>query len=200
MSTPRTRLGLATGVSLFVLAPAAMALDIRGTEDADRIIGSRGDDRIAALAGDDKVLALPGNDKVRAGDGNDKVSGSGGDDLISAGTGDDRVRAGDGQDTVKARGGADVISGGDGRDLLTASAGADVAVEGVDTLVGGSENDELRARDGEADVIDCGRDTDTAVLDLVDVIVDATEENLNGSCEIVVRADVPPDEPPTPTP
>ena len=199
MSTPTTRLGLVTGVCVLTLAPVALALDIRGTEEADRIIGSRGDDRISALGGDDKVRALGGNDQVRAGEGNDGVAVENGNDHVKGGPGDDRIRGGNGHDTLKAHAGADVMAGGHGRDLLTAAADGDVYVEGVDTLIGGPENDELRARDGEADLIDCGADKDTAVLDLVDVIVDATEENPNGSCEIVVRADVSPD-PPTPTP
>jgi hypothetical protein len=44
------------------------------------------------------------------------------------------------------------------------------------------------ARDGEADRVDCGAGRDTAQLDLVDVIVDATADNPNGGCETVTRA------------
>ncbi len=57
-----------------------------------------------------------------------------------------------------------------------------------DTLHGEDGADDLRARDGEADKIDCGAGEDVARLDLVDVIVDATAQNPNGSCERVVRA------------
>ena len=57
-----------------------------------------------------------------------------------------------------------------------------------DTLHGGPGNDTFRTRDGEADVIDCGPDVDTAFLDFKDVIADATAQNPNGSCEVVNRA------------
>ena len=192
----RTRVALAAGACTFVLAPAAMALTIIGTDGDDRIIGSRADDRIAALAGNDVVHALGGDDRVNAGDGDDRVGGYGGADRIRAKAGDDRVRAADGRDRVGAGVGADVLSGGDGRDLLAGATREDVPLDGVDTLVGDSDSDKLRARDGEPDEIDCGRGKrDVAVLDLVDVIVDATTTNPNGSCEAVVRAVVPPDEP-----
>jgi hypothetical protein len=57
----------------------------------------------------------------------------------------------------------------------------------VDTLHGGPGNDTLHLRDGEADRADCGDGNDVALLDTKDVIVDATPENPNGSCETVIR-------------
>ena len=42
--------------------------------------------------------------------------------------------------------------------------------------------------------ITCGPGKDTALLDNVDVITDATAENPNGSCEKVVRKDPKPSE------
>lgn len=57
-----------------------------------------------------------------------------------------------------------------------------------DTLDGGNDDDVFHARDGEVDRITCGPGNDTALLDTVDVITDATAENPNGSCEIVTRA------------
>ena len=60
---------------------------------------------------------------------------------------------------------------------------------GVDTLHGEGGNDTFRTRDGEPDLIDCGTGPkDKALLDLVDVIVDATAANPKGSCETVTRA------------
>ena len=56
-----------------------------------------------------------------------------------------------------------------------------------DTLHGGAGNDRFHTRDGEVDRIDCGEGNDTALLDAVDVITDATDANPNGSCEKVVR-------------
>ena len=57
----------------------------------------------------------------------------------------------------------------------------------ADTLDGGSGDDVFRTRDGEADRITCGPGSDRALLDAVDVIADASPENLNGSCEVVNR-------------
>jgi hypothetical protein len=64
-----------------------------------------------------------------------------------------------------------------------------VPLPGVDTLRGEGGSDTFRTRDGEPDVIDCGTGTkDKALIDLVDVIVDATAANPKGSCETVTRA------------
>ena len=59
---------------------------------------------------------------------------------------------------------------------------------GVDTLHGEDGNDTFHTRDGEPDRIDCGNGKDSALLDFVDVIVDATPANPKGSCETVKRA------------
>jgi hypothetical protein len=45
----------------------------------------------------------------------------------------------------------------------------------------------FRTRDGEVDRVTCGAGRDTAVLDGFDVIMDATAENPDGSCERVAR-------------
>jgi hypothetical protein len=58
-----------------------------------------------------------------------------------------------------------------------------------DTLHGGNGNDRFHTRDGEQDNIDCGDGHDRVLADLQDVIVDATPTNLNGSCEVVIRAE-----------
>ena len=67
-------------------------------------------------------------------------------------------------------------------------------VEGVDRVDGGNGDDTIHVRDGEADEVTCGEGVDTAKLDELDVITDATEENPNGSCETVVRAAPAPDD------
>jgi Ca2+-binding RTX toxin-like protein len=76
---------------------------IKGTNKADKLVGSDGDDSISALAGNDRVNARDGDDKVLAGPGKDTVSGGPGDDTINVkGGGADRVSCGTGDDTVKA--------------------------------------------------------------------------------------------------
>ena len=104
------------------------------------------------------------------------------------------IRGGPGDDTIFANLGQDTSSGGEGNDTLWALARGDVqpgpggAVDQVgDTLDGGNGDDTFRTRDGEVDRITCGAGNDTALLDRVDVITDASAANPNGSCERVVR-------------
>ena len=109
---------------------------------------------------------------------------------MAGGTGDDGQDGGPGNDTIFANRGNDVSVGGDGNDVLWALARADVSGPGDvagDTLDGGNGDDVFRTRDGEADRVTCGPGNDRALLDNVDVITDATPENLNGSCEFVQR-------------
>jgi Ca2+-binding RTX toxin-like protein len=89
---------------------------------------------------------------------------------------------------IFANRGVDESFGGDGNDVLWALARADVPLPGADTLHGENGNDRFRTRDGEPDSIDCGAGHDVALLDGVDVIVDATAGNPQGSCEVVKRA------------
>ena len=172
----------------FVLVPAsALALTIIGTNGDDVIIGSPQRDRIAALGGDDQVDAAGAADRVRAGEGNDRVGGGEGPDRMSGGPGDDTQAGGEGDDHIYAWTGADVSFGGPGNDHLWGRIRADVPADGVDELHGEEGNDLFLARDGEADLIDCGEGRDIALLDPLDVIVDATPEEPDGSCEKVVR-------------
>ncbi len=111
--------------------------------------------------------------------------------MISGGSGNDVSHGNRGNDLIFANLGVDETFGGGGDDVLFALARRDVSGPGDvvgDTLHGEEGHDDLRTRDGEADKIDCGPGNDVARLDLVDVIVDATAENPNGSCERVVRA------------
>jgi len=128
------------------------------------------------------------------GSGNDASYGENGNDRMAGGTGNDLQIGGAGDDTIFANLGQDVTQGGDGNDDLWALARGDVtpgaggAVDQVgDTLDGGNGNDTFHTRDGEVDRITCGPGVDTALLDQIDVITDATAANPNGSCERVVR-------------
>jgi peptidoglycan/xylan/chitin deacetylase (PgdA/CDA1 family) len=68
-------------------------------------------------------------------------------------------------DTLSGRGGADKLLGGTGGDRLTGGPTAD-------RLLGGPGNDRLQARDGSADVVNCGTGTgDLAVVDGSDRVV-----------------------------
>ena len=126
---------------------------------------------------------------MHGGDDADRVFGDGGRDLVSGGRGDDALLGGDGNDALYGNLGADELIGGAGNDTLWALTLADVPLTGVDTVRGESGSDTFRTRDGEPDVIDCGAGkSDKALIDFVDVIVDATAANPKGSCETVTRA------------
>jgi Ca2+-binding RTX toxin-like protein len=116
------------------------------------------------------------------------VIGNTGGDTLSGGRGDDTIHGDSGNDKLFGNQGVDALFGGDGSDDLWALAGADVALPGADSLTGGAGNDKFHARDGEPDVVDCGSGKDSAQLDLVDTIADATPARPKGACETVQRA------------
>lgn len=105
--------------------------------------------------------------------GNDRITGGNMAETIDAGAGDDHVEAGFGDDT---------ITGGPGRDTIYADkVGGNCGLfESCDVPVG---NDQIDARDGEVDTIDCGVGTDTARVDAIDVVA--------ANCEHVERAATP---------
>jgi Ca2+-binding RTX toxin-like protein len=148
-------------------------------------------DRLWGGSGNDKLYGGDSRDRIWGGDGNDMAWGGNGDDLMGGGPGDDLQWGGAGDDTIYAGQGQDQSWGEDGNDTLWALARKDVTgpddTQG-DTLHGGNGNDTFRTRDGEQDNIDCGPGVDTAYLDFKDVIIDATPQNPNGSCEVVQRA------------
>lgn len=113
-------------------------------------------------------------------DGNDNLAGTDADDRMYAQSGNDTTHAMAGDDTVSGGAGNDRIFGGPGNDTVSGG-------PGKDTLNGGPGDDSVRARDGQADRVDCGKGDDTAVLDPKDAIVDATPQKPNGSCQSVDR-------------
>jgi Ca2+-binding RTX toxin-like protein len=95
---------------------------------------------------------------------------------------------------IAANLGNDTLFGDDGNDRLWALAIGDVRSgpgggvdQSGDTVHGGNGDDVIHTRDGEVDRVDCGPGHDVALLDMVDVIADATTANPNGSCEVVRR-------------
>jgi hypothetical protein len=112
--------------------------------------GTGGNDSLTGTEGGDRIVGLRGNDNIR---------GLGGDDCLLGNKGSDRVNGG---------AGADQISGGNHRDRITGGPGAD-------TIRGGNAGDVIKAKDGEADTVDCGGGTDRVKADKQDKLV---------SCEI----------------
>lgn len=96
-----------------------------------------------SLVGDahpNSLVGTPGDDLIYGLGGADRIFGRGGDDYIFGGAGSDWLHGGSGNDRLRGGVGADQIDGGPGADILF-------------------------ARDGEADVLNCGSGTDTAYVD-----------------------------------
>jgi Ca2+-binding RTX toxin-like protein len=85
---------------LVVASGVALAKNIAGTENGEKIVGTKDADHIDALGGDDVVLGYRGPDKIRGGDDNDQQYGGRGKDVIrSEGGFRDLVNGGRGIDT-----------------------------------------------------------------------------------------------------
>jgi Ca2+-binding RTX toxin-like protein len=68
--------------------------------------------------------------------------------------------------------GSATLDGGAGNDVITGANRADILIGGAgrDVLDGGAGNDQLRALDGEADVLHGGLGTDSAQRDAIDLL------------------------------
>jgi Ca2+-binding RTX toxin-like protein len=95
--------------------------------------------------------------------------------------GDDRLIGSDGADSLEGGEGADYLEGGFGPDVLDGGGGVDQFVgDKTERDVIASGNDQIRARDGNAEQINCGIGSDSAIVDAADVV--------DPSCEAVDRA------------
>jgi hypothetical protein len=119
------------------------------------VVGTPGADDIFVDADTSLVRGLGGNDKLVAYDGNDTIEGGDGDDFLEGGFGND------------------VLDGGAGVDQFNGD-----RTEANVIAIG---SDQIRARDGNAEQIDCGIGPDTAVVDASDTVA---------NCETVDRGSV----------
>ena len=86
--------------------------------------------------------------------------------------GDDKLVAYDGNDTIEGGDGNDFLEGGFGNDVLDGGAGVDqFRGDRIESNVIAVGADQIRARDGNAEQIDCGIGPDTAQVDASDVVV-----------------------------
>jgi Ca2+-binding RTX toxin-like protein len=124
------------------IAPAAPSR-LRGTPNADNLVGQSGNDSIIGLdsndsvsgaGGDDRLFGNEGNDQLSGGLGEDEIVGGRGDDTLTGGTGNDELCGGSGNDRLWGEAGDDILLGGSGDDQLVGSAGND-------TLIGSSGRD-----------------------------------------------------------
>ncbi len=162
---------------------------LRGTSDGDLLVSGSGRDMIFGGDGNDDIIAGAGADMLFGDAGNDRIFAEGGDDYIDAGAGKDVVFGGDGRDFfVAADGdGDDVYYGGDmegdndidtldmsaiasgvvvdlgsgfmGRgSVISEHTGTDT-IWGVENIVTGSGNDDIRAN-ASVNVLDGGSGND----------------------------------------
>jgi Ca2+-binding RTX toxin-like protein len=165
----------------------------------------------------DTVTGGPGDDSLEGGDGDDTMAGGTGVDTMSGEAGRDTVeyagataavavtlnnRADDGQrgerdnvrtdvENVSGGGVDDTFTGSAGVNTLDGSSGEDFVDgrRGRDELEGGGSVDVVRARDGRADVVDCGPSTDFAIVDRRDRVRRCERADVGGG-DPTVGADV----------
>ena len=167
---------------------------VDGGEGDDKVNGS---DVAPGGDGDDRLFGGPGTDDLRGGHGNDVLDGGLGADTMDGESETDTVtyedrtnevfvsldgRDNDGEanehdnvfnverivggklgDTLSGDAGANSIAGERGQDLIRGELG-------IDQLQGGAAGDVLMARDGVADVVECGDGNDLAIADRQDKV------------------------------
>jgi hypothetical protein len=102
--------------------------------------------------------------------GDDQLTGMDYDDTLDGGTGNDRVEGGIGHDT---------ITGGPGKDALFGEGDGNYC--GIYECKIPFGNDTIDARDGEADQVDCGVGTDTAIVDALDTVANCEKVDVGGA-------------------
>jgi len=134
---------------------------------------------IVAGHGDDTMTGTGARNVFGGGAGNDVLDGAGGDDHLVGAGGDDRLTGGDGQDLLGGEDGDDMLVGGPGVDRFYGD-----SVSACIAYSCPSGRDDIRARDGEREEINCGPGTDATELDPIDVVYDSV--TLVDQCEGVL--------------
>jgi Ca2+-binding RTX toxin-like protein len=98
------------------------------------------------------------------------LEGRGGKDTLTGGDGVETVDGGPGDDRLEGGYNHDTITGGPGKDTIYGDETSQRCSFLSNCVVVPYGNDTINARDGEADVIDCGVGNDKAVVDAIDVI------------------------------
>ena len=176
--------------------------------DVESIAAGSGDDHVRGGPGPARLSGGPGAATVHGGDGADILDGGPGPDTLGGGPGPDSVgypaavgpvtvtldnQPGDGPvgegdnvlsdvENVGGGAGADTFTGSGGANALDPADGEDYADGGAgsDLIRMGSGFDVARARDGETDDVDCGPDSDFAIVDAGD--------RVSSTCERVDRS------------
>jgi Ca2+-binding RTX toxin-like protein len=122
--------------------------------DIERIEGTTGADVLVGNDGPNGLYGSSGNDEIYGRGGNDVLWGDVEDDRIYGEAGDDELRGGDN---------SDFIDGGPGSDYFDGD-------PPCSTFYCAGGNDQMQARDGVADSVQCGVGADTAVVDQLDAV------------------------------
>jgi len=134
---------------------------LHGNDGDDLLVGGELRDSLYGGANKDIMIGRAGSDLLSGGGGKDRIAGNGGNDRIYGGAGDDQLDGGVHNDRVFGGAGNDRIFGG----------------RGIDQLHGDAGDDRFFAKDKEADAIDGGAGTNTAVLfDDVDELLNITAQ------------------------
>jgi uncharacterized repeat protein (TIGR01451 family) len=135
---------------------------LRGTRNADFIVGRAGDDELRGLECSDTISGGRGNDRIFGNQASDILYGKQNRDRIRGGLGNDTMRGGLGFDDLRGGPGDDFGKGNRGRDTLGGGRGNDTLDSGMnsDRLYGGRGDDYLRGRQ-DADTIGGGHGDDT---------------------------------------
>ena len=124
---------------------------ILAAKQADVADGGDGNDTIRPAAGDDLSYGGAGDDLIVDGFGRDIHFGGEGDDTLSGGADGDFLQGGSGADSITGGGGSDFLAGGSDNDVIDgrASQGDAPKDDGVDSLFGGSGDDQLFLDNGD---------------------------------------------------
>ena len=152
MSGARRR-AAALAVALLAVAAIASIGQASGAFTSSQARPIAGTDRAETLIG------TPGPDTIRGRGGDDTIVGRAGGDRLLGGAGTDQLRGGRGSDRLVGQGNGAVMTGGEGRDEFNMRDGVQIQ---------GAGRDVIRARDGRADEINCGRGDDVAYVDRVE--------------------------------
>jgi Ca2+-binding RTX toxin-like protein len=126
-----------------------------------------------------EVLGGDGDDTITGDKWPNVIYGEWGANTLSGGGGNDVLDSDDDGGTLDGGGGNDNIAGHRGATLLGGGGNDHMTVEGEDpeqppappsNLHGGPGHDDIRARNGSPDTIDCGDGTDTVTYDAADTV------------------------------
>jgi Ca2+-binding RTX toxin-like protein len=127
--TPRRNPSLGDGDGLGVFAQRYRGSNVSSVP-TNRIEGDRNNNVLRGTSQADRILGFGGDDRLLGRGGNDTLIGGQGDDILKGQRGNDILRGGAGQDLLRGGAGADILFGNGGRDTLIGGAGPDIFVIG----------------------------------------------------------------------